>query len=302
MALKSRYPLGPRRTGSAAPDALAAVRAAMVDAISPYPLADGVTVEERTIGGVRCIVADPADIAQGDIVYFHGGGYRLGGPDRMAGFLSLLAAQSGCRVIAPAYALAPENPYPAALLDAASVIEAVVADAPDRPLIIGGDSAGGGLAAACCVGFGEALPSLLGAVLLSPWLDLRICADTFDSRADTDRLFSRQSASDAANAYLHGLPADTPLASPLLADALDGVPPTLIIAGSAEVLMQDSVAFAARLAAQHIGVDLIVVPHMQHVSPTLFPDLPSSPYALSIIGRFVRDRIGGGGLIADPPT
>jgi hypothetical protein len=53
---------------------------------------------------------------------FHGGGYSLGGPDRMAGFLTHLARRVGCRVIAPAYSLAPEAPYPAALHDAQDVI------------------------------------------------------------------------------------------------------------------------------------------------------------------------------------
>lgn len=304
MALESLYPLGPRRAGRPAPDALAAMRAAMVEAVSPHPVADGVTMEQRTIAGVRCIVATPADAAavRGDMLYFHGGGYRLGGPDRMTGFLSLLALAGECRVVALAYALAPEHPYPAALHDAAGVIAAMIAQAPGRPLLIGGDSAGGGLAAACCVGFGAGLPSLVGAVLLSPWLDLRVCAAAFDRNAACDLLFSRQSALDASDAYLQGLPADTPLASPGLAPLLDGVPSTLIIAGSAEVLVQDSVDFAARLAAQHIGVELIVVPHMQHVSPAIFPDLPSTRHALSVIARFLRDRIAGGGTVADPPA
>lgn len=300
MTLPSRYPLGPRRVGIPAPEALAAVRAAMVGAPSPFPVADGVTVTEQTIGGIRCIVAQPPEPAQGHMIYFHGGGYRLGGPDRMTGFLSLLAAEGGCRVVAPAYSLAPDDPYPAALHDAAAVIAAIVADAPDTPLVIGGDSAGGGLAAACCVGFGHALPSLRGAVLLSPWLDLSVSSATFERCAGSDLLFSRQAAQDAANSYLQGLPADTPLASPLLAEVLDGMPSTLIIAGSAEVLIQDSIDFAARLAAQHIGVQLIVVPHMQHVSPAIFPDLPSSAYGLSTIARFVRERFHGMGLTADP--
>ncbi|WP_323809637.1 alpha/beta hydrolase fold domain-containing protein [Sphingobium baderi] len=302
MALRSRYPLDPRRTGRPAPAALVETRDAITGAVSPYTLAEGAMVAERTVGGVRCIVASPRQPALGGMIYFHGGGYRLGGPDRMAGFLSRLAADGGCRVIAPAYALAPENPYPAALHDAAAVIDAVAAEAPDVPMMIGGDSAGGGLAAACCIAFGESLPSLRGAVLLSPWLDLRVCADSFERCAPSDRLFSRESAQDAANSYLQGLPADAPLASPLLAGALDGMPSTLIIAGSAEVLIQDSIDFAARLAAQHIGVELSVIPHMQHVSPTLFPDLPSSARSLSAITRFMRERLNGTGLIADPQS
>jgi acetyl esterase/lipase len=186
------------------------------------------------------------------------------------------------------------------LHDAAAVIEGVLGQAPDAPLLIAGDSAGGGLAAASCVAFGEGLPNLHGAVLLSPWLDLRVCADTFDLCAQSDLLFSRQAATDAAEAYLHGLPADTPLASPLLAPLLAGVPSTLIIAGSAEVLLRDSLDFAARLAGQHTGVELVIVPGMQHVSPAIFPDLPSSDHAIATITRFAWARLAGGGLAPDP--
>lgn len=298
MPLRSRFPLGDRRPGRPAPAALAELRAAM--AASPYPRAEGVAVTEYSPGGVRCVVATPQDGFRGEMIYFHGGGYRLGGPDRMAGFLTQLAAHIGCRVTAPAYSLAPDKPYPAALHDAAGVIEAVTAAAPKAPLVLGGDSAGGGLAAACCVAFGEGLPALRGAILLSPWLDLRVSAETFDRCADTDLLFSRQSATDAAEAYLQGLPADSPLASPLLAPSLNGVPPTLVIAGSAEVLLQDSINFTARLAEQHIGVQLIVVPDMQHVSPAIFPDLPSSAFGLEAISRFARERLDDVGLRADP--
>jgi monoterpene epsilon-lactone hydrolase len=107
-------------------------------------------------------------------------------------------------------------------------------------------------------------------------------------------LFSREAA-----AYLQGVDAETPLASPVLAP-LDGVPSTLIIVGSAEVLLQDSLDFAARLAAHSIGVQLVVVPHMQHVSTTLFPDLPSSVFGVDVITRFARERLDGAGLVADP--
>lgn len=300
MTLRSRYDLGPRRSGVPASAALAEMRANVAASPSPHAVVDGATIAEQILGGVRCLVVNPATQTRGSMLYFHGGGYRLGGPDRMTGFLSRLAADSDCRVIAPAYALAPDEPYPAALHDAAAVIAEVVASAPDTPLVIGGDSAGGGLAAACCVTFGEALTNLTGTVLLSPWLDLRVCADTFETCAQTDLLFSRQAATEAAAAYLQGLPADTPLASPLLADSLAGVPSALIIAGSAEVLLRDSLDFAARLAAQHSGVELIVVPRMQHVSPAIFPELASSQYAIEAIGRFVRARLDGVGLTADP--
>lgn len=301
MTLPSRHELPPRRTGHAAPETLLASRASGA-ATSVPPLAAGITARERTIEGVRVIELAPDGPASGTIVHFHGGGYRQGNPDRMQAVLSQIAARTGCRVLAPAYALAPEAPFPAAIHDARAVLAAVVAQHPGEPLIISGDSAGGGLAVAACLAFGEALPALRGAVLVSPWLDLTGTAPTFASRAQTDYLFSRESALSAAEFYLQGTPADHPLASPLHAQSLEGMPPALIVAGSAEVLLQDSVDFAARLAAQHIGVELTVVPHMQHISPMLFPDLPSTEHGLDLIVRFIAARIAGRGPIADPPA
>jgi monoterpene epsilon-lactone hydrolase len=148
MALSSLFPLGPRRSGMAAPDTLAQRRAAIAAATSPYPRAEGVDISQQSLAHVRCIVATPERGFAGEMIYFHGGGYSLGGPDRMTGFLTHLARRVGCRVIAPAYSLAPEAPYPAALHDAQAVIEAVIEKGDCAPLLLAGDSAGGGLAAA----------------------------------------------------------------------------------------------------------------------------------------------------------
>ena len=299
MAIHSRYPIGGRRTGRAASAELAQARASAADAPSPLPHSPAARSERATVGGIDCLVVTPDTAATGDMVYCHGGGYRRGSPYFMSGFLSQIAARTGVRIVAPRYALAPEEPYPAALLDVEQVIAQVTTAGPDRPLLLGGDSAGGGLAAAACLAYGENLPRLVGAVLLSPWLDLTNRAATFTSNAASDLLFSHASATEAADLYLQGLAPDLPLVSPLLADSLAGMPPSLLIAGGAEVLLHDSTEFAARLAASHIGVEMAVVPHMQHVSPVLFPDLPSTAFGLDRIVRFIRDRLGGGGPVRD---
>ena len=122
MALSSLFPLGPRRSGMAAPDTLAQRRAAIAAATSPYPRAEGVAISQQSLAHVRCVVATPESGFAGEMIYFHGGRYSLGGPDRMAGFLTHLARRVGCRVIAPAYSLVPEAAYPAALHDAQDVI------------------------------------------------------------------------------------------------------------------------------------------------------------------------------------
>ena len=127
---------------------------------------------------------------------------------------------------------------------------------------------------------------------ISPWVDLRVQAGTYDSKGATDQLFSRESAADASDQYLQGHPADDPMASPVLAD-VRGAPPSLVIAGSAEVLLDDALALAAALARADVPVELLVGAGMQHVYPTLFPDLAESRLALARIAEFVA-RVGGG--------
>jgi acetyl esterase/lipase len=221
------------------------------------------------------------------MLYFHGGGFRSGSPQFVAGFLSRLAAAAGVRILAAAYSLAPERPFPAAIHDGSRMLEAL-RDEGGGPLLVGGDSAGGVLAATLTANVARGLAGrLAGAVLLSPWLDLTVTAETYESHSATDRLFSSASALEAAELYLQGASPRDPLASPLFAD-LSHMPPTMILAGAAEVLLDDSLTFAGRLARQNRTVELHVVEDMQHVSPVLFPDLPSTPACLSAITAFLN--------------
>ena len=112
------------------------------------------------------------------MVHFHGGGYCIGSARTIRGWAAHLSAQAGCRVVLPEYRLAPEHPYPAGLQDARAVVAAV-----EGPVVLSGDSAGGGLALALVLSMrdaGKALPA--GCILLSPWLDVRPeVQDTFNA-------------------------------------------------------------------------------------------------------------------------
>jgi acetyl esterase/lipase len=189
------------------------------------------------------------------------------------------------RVVLVDYRLAPEFPFPAALRDAVAVYDAVRADG--GTVHVGGDSAGGGLAAAvavACLQHGVAVPA--GLVLISPWLDLTQTAGTFASRAETDVMFSKTSGDEAAGLYLQGLDPRDPLASPQFAD-VTGFPPTQLFAGGQETLLDDSLEFAARLARAGGAVELVVAPDQQHVYPYLAPDTAAGRAAHTAIVRFL---------------
>jgi len=251
-------------------------------------LTEGVRVIAADLGGVGCVVAEPA-APHANIVWFHGGGYRLGSAEGSKVFASRLASIASVRIVMVDYRLAPEHPYPAAVVDATRVYDAVLADPGWNtvPTFAAGDSAGGGLALALAVAARDAgAPVPAGLVLLSPWADLRNQAASYEANAATDPLFSLDSATGATEMYLQGHDATDPYVSPVLADPT-GLPPALIIASTDESLRDDSLAVASLLGRARIAVQLQLVPDTQHVWPTLFPDHPATLPALEDIATFV---------------
>ena len=281
------WTLPDERAGQDALPDLVERRALVGGADDQQVIADGVTAEETEIGGVPCVVCAPASPAA-TLVYFHGGGYRLGTARGWRTFGSSLAAAASTRVILVDYRLAPEHPFPAALRDALAVFDAVDSGA-DGPVYAGGDSAGGGLAAAlgvACLQRGGAVPA--GLVLISPWVDLTQTAGTYESRAETDVMFPKSSADDAAALVLQGHDPRDPLVSPQFAD-VTGFPSTQIFVGGLETLLDDSLEFAARVARAGSAVELVVAPDQQHVYPYLAPDSAAGRAAHAAIARFLRE-------------
>jgi epsilon-lactone hydrolase len=273
------------------PDDLQARRDGIA-ALTPVARAEHVTVDEASYGGVRCVVCTPAHVLSSDgaytVLYFHGGGYRLGSPVNSTPFATRLAAAAGARVVMPFYRLAPEHPFPAALHDATAVYGAL-RDEPasrDAGVIAAGDSAGGGLAAAltvACLASNVAVPNAL--VLLSPWIDLSCTGDTFATRPG-DQLFPLASAQQAAAMYLQGHDPSDPLASPVVAD-VSGFPPTLVFASVDETLLADSVTLLGRMALAAVAVTASLQAGRMHAWPAIMPDDPASKAALVTIGEFV---------------
>jgi epsilon-lactone hydrolase len=284
------WDLPPERPGREASPQLLERRASMAGVAMPTAGGDG-TMEPRysTCGRSSAYVCEPPDPAC-ILVYLHGGGYRLGEAAGWIPFAARLAVAVPARVVLLDYKLAPEHPFPSAIHDAVAAYDDVREDG--LPVVVAGDSAGGGLAAALVVACGRAgVEAPAGLVLLSPWLDLTVQATTYESRRASDQLFSSDSATEAADAYLQGVAADEPLASPLFAE-LDNFPPTLLFAGGAEVLLEDTLRFAHRLALADVSVECHVAHGMQHVWPTIQPELVESQRAVRDIARFVAGVAG----------
>ena len=221
---------------------------------------------ETTLAGRRCLRFKPEGRPRGYLLQLHGGGFRIGRPEFESLFAEALARRCQIEVVVPQYRLAPEAPFPAGLVDAYETLQALLDEVGDAPLIVGGDSAGGGLAAALgvlCAGNNGL--RIDGLVLLSPWLDVRVTAPTYASNAATDPMFSKESADIAAELYLQGFDPTHPLASPLLAE-ISAYPPTLISVGTGEVLADDSRLFHAKLLAAGVESRLSAIDGMNHVA------------------------------------
>ncbi|MEI7623768.1 MAG: alpha/beta hydrolase [Actinomycetes bacterium] len=264
-------------------------RSRIDEAMAQLPLAEGTVAEPFIRSGVPGIECRPVDVAEDApiLLYFHGGGFRIASALAYRAYGSHLAAVLGARVLLVEYRLAPENKFPKAVDDCFAVWESLLAEGIDTGrIVIAGDSAGGGLAASVTMHAlaDGVLPA--GVICCSPWVDLTITAATYDTNAESDKLFSRTSAEEAAPAYLGGADPTDPIASPLFGD-WDGAPPLLILVGDVEVLLDDSRKLADVAKAAGVDVTLSVYPEMPHIWTMSYPAFPEAVEGVTEMAEFV---------------
>jgi epsilon-lactone hydrolase len=255
-------------------------------------LGQGVELRAGTAAGVEVLwVVPPESVPERVLLYFHGGGYKVGSVTSHRDLMTRIGAAAGCRVLGVNYRLAPEAHFPAPVEDGVAVYESLVA-AGVRPsqIAVGGDSAGGGLAAALLLSLrdrGCALPA--AAVLLSAWTDLTAQGESYVTRAHADPIHQRAMILATARQYLGpDGDASNPLASPLFGH-LTGLPPLLLQVGDRETVLDDSTRFAAKASAAGIRAKLEVYPNMIHVFQQFADEIPEARQAIAGIGRFLRD-------------
>ncbi|MEJ6510879.1 MAG: alpha/beta hydrolase [Actinomycetota bacterium] len=271
------------------PADIAEQRSRIDEAMAQLPLAEGTVAEPFVRSGVPGIECRPVELADDApiVLYFHGGGFRIASALAYRSYGSHLAAVLGARVLLVEYRLAPENKFPKAVDDCFAVWESLLAEGIDTGrIVIAGDSAGGGLAASVTMHAlaDGVLPA--GVICCSPWVDLTITADTYDTNAESDKLFSRTSAEEAAPAYLGGADPRNPIASPLFGD-WDGAPPLLILVGDAEVLLDDSRKLADVAKAAGVDVTLSIYPEMPHIWTMSYPAFPEAVEGVTEMAEFV---------------
>lgn len=233
----------------------------------------------------------PGAVAGRVVLYLHGGGYVIGSPRSHRHLAAAIAAAGQASALLLDYRLAPEHPYPAAVDDATAAYRWLLEQgvAPGH-VVIGGDSAGGGLTVATLLALRDArLPLPAGGICISPWVDLTFSGASYRTRAAVDPIVKRPGIDEMARAYLGATAAQTPLASPLFAD-LRGLPPLLIHVGSDEVLLDDAVQLADRAKTAGVDATLEVWDRMIHVWHWFLPMLDEAQGAVDGIGRFIQSR------------
>ncbi len=256
------------------------------------PYAQISPVSENGVVGEWVTARDVA--AQRTIYYLHGGGYVFGSPALYRPFNATLAKAAQARVFALDYRLAPEHRFPAAVDDAVNGYRWLLAQGV-RPtnLLIGGDSAGGGLTLATLVRLrAEGLPLPAAAFLLSPWTDLAGTGKSLQANEATDAMFYADATKWFAPIYLGKASAMEALASPLYAD-LTGLPPLLIFVSKSEGLLDDALRVAAKARAAGVSVDLQAWDDLPHVWPIAVGLLPEARAALQLIGQFAQRQLAG---------
>lgn len=266
-------------------------------------------------GMKMCLTTPRDEVRTGIIFYLHGGGYTCGGLDYSKGFASVLSAELGIRVLSHEYRLAPEFPYPAAVDDSVEAYKYILESGySGENIILVGESAGGGLCYALCLRLKElGLPMPAGIVAISPWCDLTLSGASYESNEEKDPTLSKKRLAYFANCYVGNEKAkkskkrarkksipDTagekfrrPEISPVFAD-LSGFPPSLIFAGSDEILLSDSEKLTARLIECGSDAKLVVKDKMWHAY--LLYGLKSQKSDFSQINTFLRHLLPNGSL------
>jgi epsilon-lactone hydrolase len=258
---------------------------------SAWPVADDIKLNAVQLDGLSAEWSlAPESDASRVLMFFHGGGYCSGSILSHRRLVTEAGRAAGIRTLAVGYRLAPENPFPAAYEDAMTSWRFLLGQgySPEN-IVVGGDSAGGGLTLALITQLrdaGETLPAC--GWLISPWTDLTLSGETLITKDAVDPLIHKGYLHELADAYL---PVDIgradPRVSPLYAH-LKGLPPLLIQVGSAETLLADATRLAAAAGVADVAVTLEIWPHMIHAWQLWNAHLKPGREALSNAGTFMR--------------
>lgn len=229
-----------------------------------YERSENVAITPEVIENVPCYWFHPKEIINNNrlIIYLHGGCYVLGSIESHRALVSHIAAYLALPILFVEYSRAPEKPFPAAINEIEKVYQ-ILTRHPGTDIILMGDSAGGGLSVSIISKHNERngkAPICL--VLLSPWVDLSCTNESMLTNKDSDPILTQKALQDYASMYVDGN--SLPEANPV--ENMHGkFPPTLILVGSTEILLDDSRSIYNKIAGQQEKTTLRIHDQQNHV-------------------------------------
>ena len=256
-------------------------------------------IEDLPIGGVPCRQYVPHDRQPGLIVYFHGGGKVMGDLETHDATCRRVAEQSGRRVVAVDYRLAPEHPHPAAQEDCLAVTRAAAMgfETPPSQTVVMGDSAGGYLAAVVAIRMREAGTTLAGQCLLYASTDPRMQTESYREFA-TGYGLSAQTMQWFWSQYLGAVTVEQLDAAsvPALVETVAGLPPTYILTCEFDVLRDEAEEYGRRLLAAGVPTRIVRWPNVIHgfvqLAGVFPPGEEATLEAADVAGAMIDGRFG----------
>jgi monoterpene epsilon-lactone hydrolase len=270
------------------------VRRAVAKGLGYMPIPKGVTIKSIQVGSLSVEVICPQSGINKSraLMYLHGGGYVAGSPETHRAFTARLALELNCEVWVPDYRLAPEFPFPAGLHDAADVWKSFLSVHAGKTVLLGGESAGGGLALALCYLLrerGVRLPDRL--FILSAWLDISLAGESYQRNNSSDVIAKSDSTEmGCARHYAGNEQRKNPLMSPIFGDAT-GLPPTYVMVANTEIFEDDSRVFYKQARESGVDVILEVGDGLWHAWPLFAPFIPEATKSIRRLGNWVRTGV-----------
>ena len=256
----------------------------------------GVTYKEIEIAGTPVVEVTPSELASTDkiAVYTHGGGYVLNSAKALIEAAMFFAAETGLRVMAVDYTLAPHSKWQQTTDEIVEVFKALAEQGfAAGDIVLYGDSAGGGLAAAATLkmrDLGLKMPAAL--VLWSPWADVTETGDTYVTLRDAEPYYTYEHIMrPSALAYADAEDHKNPYVSPVYGDFEQGFPPTLIQGGTREILLSGFIRLYQALDQAGQTVKLDIYEGMPHVFVPTFPESAESQAAIAKVRNWVFEYL-----------
>lgn len=225
------------------------------------------------------------------LIYLHGGAYIMGSPKTHRMITTALARMSGLRVLVPDFRLAPEHPVPAGVDDAIAVYSWLLSHGYDPAQIafVGESSGGGQCFATAIAARHRGFPPPACIATFSPWVDLTMSGASVTSNAARERMLPVERSDEVVGYYIGAGDPTDPVTSPLFDEG--PMPPSLIMASRAEILLDDAVRMAERLEGRGCVVTLSLWEKTPHAWPFFGMLVPESKNALEQTVAFLEAHL-----------